>query len=75
MTVVTPSPVGVVGAGDAERVAQAEVQDLVGQVQAHAGTTHGRASTRSRIGRPEPVGPEPDRVVGREPGLGGRSPR
>ena len=71
---VTPCGGGVVGAGDPERVAQAEVQDLVGQPQAHCRVRRVR-DPRQRVdrradGRPEPVGPEPDRVVGRQPGLG-----
>ena len=45
---------GVVGAGDAERVTQAQVQDLVGQPQAHVpafdvSATHGSASTAARV--------------------------
>ena len=53
---------GMVGAGDAERVAQAEVQDLVGQPQAHlpafdVSATHGSASIAARVAaqsRPAP---------------------
>ena len=32
--------------------------------------THGRASTPLANGRPEPIAAEPDRVVGRQAGLG-----
>ena len=40
------------------------------QPAGHDASTHGSASTRSRDRRPQPVGPEPDRVVGRQAGLG-----
>ena len=45
---------GMVGAGDPERVAQAEVQDLVGQPEAHVpafdvSATHGSASIAARV--------------------------
>ena len=56
----------VVDAGDPERVAQAEVQGLVGQVQAHQAApsarsapsaTHGNASTPSRMAAHSPSEP------------------
>ena len=49
----------------------AEVQDLVGQVQAHRPAIDGSASTALADRRPQPVRPEADRVVGRQAGLGG----
>ena len=57
-TVVTRPVVRVVvGAGDPERVAQGEAQGLLGEVQAHRGSTQGSASTRSRIAAHSRSGP------------------
>ena len=65
---VRPSPWSVRAIRNGSR--SAEAQDLVGQLQASC-----RADPRQRVdpladGRPQPVRPEADRVVGRQPGLG-----
>ncbi len=62
----------VIGPGDPERVAQAQVEGLVGQVQAHPAGDPRQGVDALADGGPEPVRPEPERVVGRKTGLGRR---
>ena len=61
---------GVVRPRDAERVAQAEVQDLVADGQAHPFGDPRQGIDGLADLRPEPLRAEPERVVGRQPGLG-----
>ncbi len=68
--VVTPSPASC-RTGDPERVAQSEVQDLVGAAEGHPASTHGRASTAR--GWPPTAARRPNRTGSsrRQPGLRG----